>query len=148
MTDAEPAQLLGVDLHVESRRSLAPLHAALPHAQPFDVAHPKWVHLTGYGATRRARSANAQVRRLIALIEALPAGARRCWNEASRRHFDIGIQAGPEGPDDGGVVPFEDVVLEPDTLQAVARLKARVLVTVYPPSRAWSHTAQPGLGGE
>ena len=58
---ADSGHLIDVDLHVESRRSLAALHAALPQAQPFGADRPKWVH--------------------VAVIDALPSAAKRCWNE-------------------------------------------------------------------
>lgn len=73
------------------------------------------------------RNADATIRHLIALVDALPKAARLCWKEASSRTFDIGIQAGL------GPRSFEDVKLREDTLKGVARLTARVLVTIYAP---------------
>lgn len=105
---ADAAHLIDVDLHVESRRSLGALHAALPMAQPRDVVN---------------------------LVDSLPRTARRCWNEATVRTFDIGIQAGPEVEESKGLRAFDDVTLAPETLRAVIRVKARIQVTVYPPRR-------------
>ena len=131
---AEVAHLIDVDLHVESRRSLGALHAALPNAQPRDVENPKWVHLTAY-TSRRAKTADRKIMELVALIDSLPRGARRCWNEATVRTFDIGIQAGPEVEESKAFRAFDDVALTPETLRAVIRVKARIQVTVYPATR-------------
>jgi hypothetical protein len=132
---AEAAHLIDVDLHVESRRSLAALHAALPTAQPRDVDNARWVHLTAY-TSRRAKTADRMVMELVALIDSLPRAARRCWNEARVRTFDLAIQAGPEIDGAKGFRAFDDVVLAPETLRAVSRVKARIQVTVYPPQGA------------
>jgi hypothetical protein len=131
---ADAAHLIDVDLHVESRQSLAALHAALPKAQPRDVAEPRWVHLAAY-TSRRARTADRKVMELVALVDSLPRAARKCWNEATVRTFDIGIQAGPEVQRVKGHRAFDEVTLTPETLRAVSRVKARIQVTVYPPSR-------------
>ncbi len=68
---------------------------------------------------------------LVALVDALPRAARRCWNEASLRTFDIGIQAGPEVERAKGFRALDDVTLTPKTLRAVSRVKGRIKVTVY-----------------
>jgi len=67
-------------------------------------------------------------REFAELVDKLPAGAKRCWNQASSRTFDIGIQAGLT-PD-----RFEDVRLGPESLRHLSRLRASILVTVYAPS--------------
>jgi hypothetical protein len=131
---AEPAHLIDVDLHVESRRSLSALQAALPTAQPRDLDNPRWLHLAAY-TSRRATTADRKVMELVALVASLPRAARRCWNEAMVRTFDIGIQAGLEVHAVKGHRAFDEVTLTPETLRAVSRVKARIQVTVYPPGR-------------
>jgi hypothetical protein len=131
---ADAAHLIDVDLHVESRRSLGALHAALPNAQPRDVDEPKWVHLATF-TSRRAKTADRKVMELVALIDSLPRAARKCWNEAAVRTFDIGIQAGPEVESSKVFPAFDHVTLAPDTLRAVSRLKGRIQVTIYAPRR-------------
>lgn len=128
----EPAHLIDVDLHVESRRSLSALHAAMPRAQPTDIDDPRWLHLAAY-TSRRAKTADRKVMELVALVASLPRAARRCWNEATVRTFDIGIQAGPEVKAGKAFPAFQDVTVTPETLRAVSRVKARIQVTVYPP---------------
>jgi hypothetical protein len=64
---------------------------------------------------------------LIDLVKALPPTARRCWKEATHRTFDIGIDA-PPGPCRGKGIPVSQ-----RTIEAVARVGGRILITVYPP---------------
>ena len=118
----------GVDLHVRLRRSLAPLLDAWPWAQtPGRVgkAAPRWMVVTPRGLPR---TADQFVKKFAQLVDKLPAAAKRCWNQASSRTFDIGIQAGLR-PD-----RFDDVRLGPDSLRHLSRLRAGILVTVYAPS--------------
>jgi hypothetical protein len=116
------SQFLNVDLDIRSRRSLAPLVAAWPWVQTPGLdpgKAPRWV----LASPRLClRNADAAIRHLVTLVDALPKAARRCWKEALSRTFDIGIQAGLEPRS------FEEVMLKESTLKDVARLSARVLV--------------------
>src|SRR4051794_21609372 len=114
-----------VDLDVRSRQSLTPLLDAWPWAQtPGRVgkAGPRWLVVTPRGVPR---TADQFVKEFAQLVDNLPATAKRCWNRASSRTFDIGIRAGLT-PD-----RFEDVRLGPDSLRHLSRLRAGILVTVY-----------------
>jgi hypothetical protein len=116
-----------VDLDVRSRRSLAPLLDAWPWAQtPGRVGKtaPRWLLVTPQGWPQ---TADQFVQEYARLVDKLRVAARRCWNEASSRTFDIGIQAGLS-PD-----RFEDVRLSADSLRRLSRLRMSILVTVYPP---------------
>jgi 50S ribosomal subunit-associated GTPase HflX len=78
---------------------------------------------------RIAKTAEAAARLLLAQVETLSPIARRCWDKASKRTFDIGVQA------DMGTRAFEEVRLTPETLSRIASIGARLQVTVYPPVR-------------
>jgi hypothetical protein len=122
-------EFLNVDLDVRSRRSLAPLLKAWPSAQTPDLKAgraPRWLLLAGHTSRRTADEA---VGDLVRLIGALPTPARRCWREASSRVFDVGIQAGMSPSS------FEEVQLRGSSLQAIARLGGRLLITIYAPTR-------------
>lgn len=66
----------------------------------------------------------ATLARLLRWAQRLSPGARRSWAAASRRVFDIGIQAGLKPNDSHWSVPHEQV-------SALARLRAEVTFTVY-----------------
>ena len=71
-------------------------------------------------------SADQEVRRLVRLVKALPPSARRLWNGAQSRVFDIGLQA--------GLTPFSHALtLSQDTVNAVASVKGRITITTYAP---------------
>jgi len=117
-----------VDLDVRSRGSLAPLFDAWPWAQtPGRVgnAAPRWLLVR---PRRSPRTADQFVKEFAKLVDKLPVTAKHCWNRASSRTFDIGIQAGLK-PD-----RFEDVRLSSESLRHLSRLGASILVTVYAPS--------------
>jgi len=124
-TPFEPAHFRNIDLDVRSRRSLDPLLIACGEwarrPLPDDA---RWLILNARGS---AKTAEGVAKRLLRLIEGLNGEARRCWREAGRRVFDIGIQAG--GPERRA---FEEVRLTPDTLRRIASVGAEVQITVYP----------------
>src|SRR5262249_32154768 len=72
------------------------------------------------------RSAEAAIQRFLELLTVLAPASRRLWNTATQRDFNIGIQAGT-GP------PAFELALSPSTLKAVARLGARIVLTIYAP---------------
>lgn len=127
MTLTSKTEFLAVDLDIRSRRSLAPLLAAWPWAQApgrEGNAAPRWLLVTPRALPR---TADQFVKAFAQLVDELPVAAKRCWNQASSRTFDIGIQAGLS-PD-----RFERVRLSPDSLRQLSRLRASILVTVYGP---------------
>ncbi len=118
-----------VDLVIRSRYSLAPLVAAWPWAQvPESMAGRRlgWIIVRPDVEPRTCESA---VKSLLRLIRSLPPGARRCWNAAYSKTFDVGIQA--------GLSPgtFEQVTLSQGILEEVAKVGGRVRITVYAPIR-------------
>jgi len=121
------AEFRNVDLHIRSRRSLQPLLEAWPSAQTptrVGTAAPRWLVLNGPGG----KTATETVQKLLRLVHALPRPARRCWNDAATRTFDIGVQAGL------GPRSFEEVHLDRNVLAAISRVGGQLLITIYPPS--------------
>jgi len=118
-------EFLNIDLDIRSRRSLGPLAAAWPRAQrPLRLdgrPNPHWLILSGPGTSN---SAEAVARALLKQVEGLPRAARQSWNLASRRTFDIGVQAGMHPS------AFEEV-LQPETVRRIASIGAQVQITVY-----------------
>jgi hypothetical protein len=120
-------EFLNVDLEVFSREDLAVFARALGrsvhplHVGPWGSKHAACIELwvSGYG-----QSADSIIQRMVRLISRLPIPARRLWNHASVRRFNIGVQA------DSELSVFE-LPLAAGTIQAVARVGASVIVTVY-----------------
>lgn len=126
----EDAQFLTIDLDVRSRRSLAPLAAAWPWAREPVVTEggrkPRWLIMN---PRRVANSAEAAAKELLEHISVLRGGARQAWNEAHRRVFDVGVQAGGPGR------RFEEVRFTSETLERIGSAGAQVQITVYPAER-------------
>jgi len=118
---------LNVDLDLWSRTPLEPLVQALGSSVvELFVGHDGRRHAAHLEWARSSLKPDVLIQRFVAAIERLPRPARRLWNQARRREFNIGIQAAlqPHG--------FE-LRLEPATVQAVARVGASIGVTVYAP---------------
>ena len=125
------AEYITIDLDVRSRRTLAPLLDAWSSAQT--PAHtgkgsPRWLVLM---CPTGGKNADDDALEFVRLVDRLPKAARRCWDLASKRTWDIGIQA--------GLAPqrLEEVTLETETLRAITRVGGRVQITLYAPHREW-----------
>lgn len=117
----EPAQFLTIDLDVRSRRSLAALLSAWPEAyQPLDDS--RWLIRNAYGCENAEKAA----KHLTGHIRKLKGQALRCWRQAHRRVFDIGVRAGGPGR------AFEEVRLSAETLRQIAAVGGEIQVTIYP----------------
>lgn len=120
-------QFLNVDLEVGSRFAIGPLRAALATRRDvFELFHGR---LGGLARTHvqvhtRTHSPDAVARALTRLVASLPRPARRCWDRARLRDFNIGIR--------GGSSPrLLELPLSHTTIAAIAALGGRVVVTVY-----------------
>jgi hypothetical protein len=125
----EETAFLNVDLDILSAAPLEPLVSAFG----------KRVVVLYVGGERRryeahlelaslVRTADVAIRRLVHLVESLPKADRRIWNGARSRVFNIGIQAGHE--------PFsQEWLLSEATVDAVARVRGSIIVTVYASER-------------
>jgi hypothetical protein len=119
-----------VDLDIFSKRRLASLVEAM--GRKVLVLHEgRWG--SRYSANVELgnswnQSADQEIRRLISLVRGLPSPARRIWNAAQAREFNVGIQAAQDSR------TFE-LRLPPKTLEAVASIGGRIVITVYAPER-------------
>jgi hypothetical protein len=121
-------QFLNVDVDVCGKSDLQPLVAALGARVLVHYVgaegNEQSAHFSLADAHRR--DADTIVRRLAALIERLPPGARRLWDRARARDFNIGIQA--------GMTPFSHKLgVEPRTLALVVGVRGRLVITTYAP---------------
>jgi hypothetical protein len=124
----EETRFLNVDLDVEASYDLEPFVGAMGekvcdlYTGPCDGGFQ--THLELSGGKIQPGDAEAAIRGFVELLSLLPPGARRLWDGARTRDFNIGIQA--------GVKPHAvEFSLPAPILAAVADLHARVVVTVY-----------------
>ena len=127
MNGEEQTKCLNVDLDIWSKAPLDPLVDAFGKKM-FVLYVGKegrryGAHLEISGSGYRA-DADRLIRRFVAMIKALPRPARKLWNSAQSREFNIGVQ--------GALSPraFE-LRLQPETLDAAASVNGRIVVTVY-----------------
>jgi hypothetical protein len=130
MTMDRPGQILflNVDLDVESPFDLAPLVEALGERVSNLYTGPATAgfatHLELSGDLVMPATADIAIRGFVTLLTSLPQSARELWDRATRKEFNIGIQAGTNPP------AFE-AHLEPATIANVARLGATIGLTIY-----------------
>jgi len=73
-----------------------------------------------------SKSADSTIRGFCALIRTLPKAARKLWNAAKVRDFNIGVQAVMQ--------PYwYEIALAPETAKAASGVNARIVLTVYAP---------------
>ena len=122
--DEQATTFLNVDLDIFSRSPLEPLVAALGNKIEVHYVGREGSHYSAHLERGFPRNADEGIRALAALVRRLPAPARRLWKNARTKDFNIGIQ--------GGIEPrYCEFPLNPDTLRAVVKLGARVVITVY-----------------
>jgi hypothetical protein len=119
--------LLNVDLDVWSRRPLEPLVEALgKKILVHHVGREGRRHGAHVSLSSERPSADALTRALARLVEKLPKAARKLWDGATAREFNVGVQA--------GLTPFShEIRLTAETLEMVAQLGGTVVVTTYAP---------------
>ena len=128
----DETQFLNVDLDVWSRSPLGELVAALgKRVDVLYVGREKRRYFARLELTHHhsRKKADTVIRALAQLVANLPEAPRAIWDRAQSREFSIGIQA--------GYAPHaHELRIKPDTLEAVARLNARIVVTTYAARRS------------
>ena len=135
----EGTHFLNVDLDIFSRARLDPIVDAFGE-KVFVLHVGKWgrrygahFELRGSGIqpatasqTRVSKQADRLVQRFVGLVKQLPRPARQLWNNADSREFNVGIEAAARSR-------MFELRLEPKTLEAVATVDGRIVITVYAP---------------
>ena len=117
-------RFLNVDVEVVSTGDLEPLAAAMARgACQLAYYRRGGRHHVRFELDTSPRSADQGIRAFAKLLNRLPPKARRLWNAARRRDFDIGIQA----PRHSGSAILE---LSREAVQLVGKLRGRILFTV------------------
>ena len=126
MPEPTNTQFINVALDVQSSTDLSALVRAL---------EPKTHVLQADGGiarfelvTYRRLPLETVLKGLLSLVEALPPEARAAWERCETRDFNAGFQAPPAGFP--GPMPWFEV--SPQTLQRMAALSGRLIITLYP----------------
>jgi hypothetical protein len=118
---------LNVDLEVGARTRvhLGPLSEALQgKLVELFRGRLRGLYRAHYQSVMCRADASAAIHELAAVIEALKPPARRAWNTAVMRDFNIGVELAR------GVRSIE-LVIEPDAICRVAALGGRIAFTAY-----------------
>ncbi len=125
---SEPTGFLNVDLDIYSKSNLEPLVTAMGEKVfVLHVGRHKRVYRAHLELPGQPKSADSAIRAFCRLIRPLPGAALNLWNGATRRDFNIGVQAGSEPHQ------YYEIAVAPQTLAAASDLNARIVLTVYAP---------------
>jgi len=124
-------EFLAVDLEIVSRSNLDRLIQALGMQDGVnrnEQVNQDHIVLLGLGMEAPSYEAEPYINFIIqaaaALVEKLPKAARRLWDQAQTKTFDIGIQAGKQPR------TFE-VHIDTSTITALGRVGSGIQITIY-----------------
>ena len=115
-----------VDLDIASRADLAPLVAAFePRAFCLhsSVSRRGGVNTATFELSRQPRNPDAGIRAFVALISSLSPKARALWNGATKRDFNVGVEAAAQA---------QVFTIRPETVALAGRVGGSISFTVYP----------------
>jgi hypothetical protein len=116
---------LNVDLDISSQQDLSSLAEALhPRLITLHVGRVRRRYWARFELRTQPNNPDVAIRRLASAIERLPVRQRALWKRATRRDFNIGIQAA-EAP------PHSEFSVDPATVLMVGRIGGRIVITVY-----------------
>ncbi len=127
--DLESTHFLNVDLDLRSMANLEPLVEAFGDKVCVLYAERRGrTYTASLEVAKLTKDADSTIRAFCALIASLPKPARKIWDGAKTRDFNIGIQA--------ELKPHvHEIALAAGTVKAVAELNARIVITVYAPEK-------------
>jgi hypothetical protein len=139
----DKTKFLNVDLDIFSKSDLQPLADAMGkkvivlHVGRFKRTYEAHLELSGspLPQVRHPKSPEALIIEFCRLIEELPPAARKMWEAAKTRTFDIGIKApGPSSCYWSSI--------SPEALRAASEINAQIAVTVYGPMKRAKATSK------
>jgi hypothetical protein len=118
-------RFLNVDLDLYSRSNLQPLIAALgQRVFTLHLGREGQTYSAHLELSREPKTADLAIRTLAALIHTLPKAARKLWDTANVRDFNVGVQA--------AMRPHSYAIpLAYETIKIASALKARIVFTIY-----------------
>ena len=122
MPERATLRFINVDLDVESAEELQPLIDAMaPHAYSLERP-PGQASFEVNDAS--PNDPEVVILEFIRIVKSLPAAARKVWDAASKRVFDIGLQSGRH--------PFlRSYNIGIETLRQAADIRAQIAITIY-----------------
>jgi hypothetical protein len=148
MDEIEGPRFITVDLEVWSKRNLAPLGSALQsRSLVLYVGRMRRKFFANFEA--HGNSPEDTIWRLLELVKPLKGTARKLWQAAEKRVFNIGFESGnsvellhERPPGSGCWWPHGRVRLKTletslgaDVVRAVADVRGTLTTTIYPPRR-------------
>jgi hypothetical protein len=120
---------MNVDLDVHSSSPLEPLATAFGNAVAVLYVGGGEKNFAAHFeiADSYEKDADTLMQEFVELIRELPPGARRLWNGATSRDFNIGIQSARKPH-------CHELRLRAETLAAVAGVRGSVVITTYAPT--------------
>jgi hypothetical protein len=115
-------RFINVDLDVESVAELRPLIDAM---EPYAYSLERPPGLASFEVNEASpNDPEVVIQEFIRIVKSLPPAARKAWDEASKRVFDIGLQSGRH--------PFrQSYNIGLETLRAAADIGAHIAITIY-----------------
>lgn len=125
MKSTPTTEFLNVDLDVYSRANLEPLVTAFgDRVSVMNVGRKKRIYEAHLELAKIVKNADEAVQGFGTLIEALPRSARKLWDKAKIRDFNIGVCAAMQ--------PYSyELALSNKSVEIASRLKARIVFTIY-----------------
>lgn len=119
-------EMLNVDLDLVSASSLQPVLDALgENVLILHVGRRRRRHVAHLElADSHRKDADRIIKELVALVKALPRPARRAWNQATSREFNIGIQGGVKPP-------AHEVRISSETVSLLHSIGGALVITTY-----------------
>jgi hypothetical protein len=123
--DEAATRFLNVDLEMLAKQDLTHLvQAFAPSAFALHCMATERGYFASLELTTEPTEAEGAIRTFVDIIQNLPAAARALWNQASKRDFSIGVDAG------SAPSRFE-LALTPAVLKLAADVEARIVFVVY-----------------
>src|SRR5580658_2794620 len=131
MSKLDKTSFLNVDLDIFSKADLRPFVDALgPRVIEMFVGKVKRTYEAHLElAWRRNQSPTSIILGFCKLVRALPRRARKLWDSAKIRSFDIGIEAPAKWRHFWGAI-------SPEAVRAAAAVGAQIAITVYGPMKS------------
>ncbi len=137
MSDYNATTFLNVDLDLYARADLTPLVRAFGERVSVLFVGKDGRRYSAHlelRSNRHSQNPDLCIRRFVALVRRLPPSARKHWNNATVREFNIGTQA--------WTTPHAfELRLRPETVAAVAHVGAQIGITVYACDAVAAYTA-------